>query len=258
LIHNKESGYEYIYGEEFTGTPPWIGDGTLMAEFDDGTVTHSDWKVFLSTHGPTQELVDAGCDENNLELCEVEQTVEPGKWYAPDYDASDWSTANIFSEEEVEWGIAPSYGLPACGKATNPFTRVKMGSSSDEFAINYNHFVPTLDHPWAYDPDQVPVQVTNLTADECLNSQDEFEGSSAAFIWADDLKLDNHILFCLDVPCNTCESCEGDEGDNDEDMSIASMKSKSPKALMAGSTSHDAIMVLLEKKQPNGVLQSND
>jgi hypothetical protein len=50
-----ESGYEYIYGEEFTGTPPWIGVGALMAELDDGTITHSD--IDPPTRHPTMGIL---------------------------------------------------------------------------------------------------------------------------------------------------------------------------------------------------------
>ena len=53
-----ESGYEYLYG---TTKDPWIGDGALLAEFSDGTVTNKDWKIKVITHGPTQESTDAGC-----------------------------------------------------------------------------------------------------------------------------------------------------------------------------------------------------
>jgi len=207
------SGYEYVFGENFTGIPPWIGDGALVAAFSDGTVTNQDWKVWVETRGPTEASVaTGGCNYTNLDACVVESNKAPDDWFEPTFDASNWSSAVEYTKEEAGWDVQPTYGLPQCGKATNPFTRVEMGPV-EGFAFNYADYVPTLDNPWTYDPDQVPTRVT-LTVDECLDPQMIFNssmttnlfadhnfdvGGDATFIWGDNLKLDNRVLFRLDV-----------------------------------------------------------
>ena len=116
----------------------------------------------------------------------------------PGFDDSTWSSAIVHTEEEAGWGIAPLYGLPTCGKATNPLTRVEMGPI-EGYALNYNSSIPTLSNPWKYAAEHTPMRVT-LTQDECLVPQEVFSGSLASFVWGESLKLDNRVLFRFELP----------------------------------------------------------
>ena len=91
-----ESGYEYILKDQ-----PNLGNGALIAEFSDGVTTSADWKVYVQTHGPTDESIAAGCTATNLEPCVVEDRGEPSGWMNPEFDASGWDDASTYTEEEV-------------------------------------------------------------------------------------------------------------------------------------------------------------
>jgi hypothetical protein len=189
-----ESGYEYIETRS-----PQIGDGALIAKFSDGTVTSADWKIFVETHGPTQESQDAGCAPDNLDLCVVEKNAVDGGWMNPGYDDSSWDNATEYSDEETGWGIPPI--LPFCGPGLNPFTRLPLGIPLIDFrrlfrkvAYNYDDYVPTVNNPWVYDAHKKPALV-QISRGECINPSRHFRNSAANMVWAESLKLDNRILF---------------------------------------------------------------
>eukprot|EP00493_Phyllostaurus_siculus_P000479 UN00481 len=104
-------------------------------------------------------------------MCEVTNFGEPENWMLPEFDYSSWDSATVSSEEEAGWGIPPKYGLPNCGKATSPFTRLEMGPI-EGCTPNYANYVPTLDSPWVFEEDHEPVCVV-LTEEECLIPADE-------------------------------------------------------------------------------------
>ena len=72
MDYASSSGYEYV-----ETSSPGLGDGSLMAEFSDGTVTSAAWNVFVLTMGPTDASITAGCSSSNLAPCAVVSTPEP-------------------------------------------------------------------------------------------------------------------------------------------------------------------------------------
>ena len=65
----SESGYEYTGSDR-----PQLGDGALIAEFNDGlgTVTAAEsWRVYTATFGPTNASQQNGCSASNLGACVV-------------------------------------------------------------------------------------------------------------------------------------------------------------------------------------------
>ena len=72
MDYASSSGYEYVETSN-----PGLGDGSLMAEFSDGTVTGAAWNVFVLTMGPTDASIAAGCSSSNLAPCAVVSTAEP-------------------------------------------------------------------------------------------------------------------------------------------------------------------------------------
>jgi hypothetical protein len=101
----SDSGYEYV------GTArPQLGDGALIVAFDDGmgTVTSApEWRVFVSTFGPTDTSIDAGCSPENLDACVVEDRGIPNGWTKPDFDDWSWQPATEYTPAQAGWGRAP-------------------------------------------------------------------------------------------------------------------------------------------------------
>ena len=77
-------------GMEYANTN--IGDGGFILKFGDGTVTNAHWKARAFSSGPI------GRDTKNPR---VENTSIPEKWFAIDFDDSDWGKAKEYSEEDV-------------------------------------------------------------------------------------------------------------------------------------------------------------
>jgi hypothetical protein len=188
-----ESGYEYI-----ETTSPRIGDGALIAEFSDGTVTSADWKIFVETHGPAQDSQDAaGCAPDNLDPCIVEKNAVDD-WMDPGYDDSSWDNATEYLDEETGWGIPPI--LPHCGPSLNPFTRLPLRIRLIDFrrlfrkvAYNYDDYVPTVDNHWVYEAHKIAL--VQISRGECINPRHQFRNSAANMVWGESLTLDNRILF---------------------------------------------------------------
>jgi len=160
----SDSGYEYIESDR-----PQLGDGALIAEFDDGmgTVTsESSWRVYTATFGPTDVSLSAGCSPSNLSKCVVEDLGIPEGWMELNFDDSKWKFATAYSADEAGWGRRPTWSLKAgCCTLTSPFDRSELGCDK------------------------------SLTQNECLDPRSEFMKSSAGFIWAADLERDNRVLF---------------------------------------------------------------
>eukprot|EP00931_Biecheleriopsis_adriatica_P111186 TRINITY_DN8553_c0_g1_i1.p1 TRINITY_DN8553_c0_g1~~TRINITY_DN8553_c0_g1_i1.p1 ORF type:complete len:310 (+),score=42.37 TRINITY_DN8553_c0_g1_i1:122-931(+) len=161
------SGYEYTASRK-----PQLGDGALIAEFSDGTVTSSDWKSYVVTHGPTDASIAAGCDRRNLEACKIQTNAVPANWYSTSFDDSSWVAATQYSEDEAGWGKPPRYSNGRCGTVTNPYTKEKTGEK------------------------------IATAAEECLRPKDVMcggdeycEGSEGRFIWGTDLERDSQMLF---------------------------------------------------------------
>ena len=166
----SESGYEYI-----DSARPQLGDGALIAEFNDGlgTITAaSSWRVNTVTFGPTDASLAAGCSADNLSLCVVENRGAPEGWAKPDFDDSRWELATHYSAAAAGWGRNPTWSATAgCCTLTSPTDRSSLGCDQ------------------------------SLTASECLSPRQEFAQSSAEFIWAADLERDNRVLFRHTATC---------------------------------------------------------
>jgi len=166
----SESGYEYV------GTNrAQLGDGALIAEFDDGldTVTNSEtWRVYTATFGPTDASLEDGCSAENLEACKVETLDVPAGWQQADFDDSDWPFATSFTARQAGWGRPPTWSSEeGCCGMTSPVDRSSLGCDK------------------------------TVTQDQCLVPKDEFAASKAGFIWAEDLERDNRVLFRRTVAC---------------------------------------------------------
>jgi len=165
----SESGYEYI-----STSSPKLGDGSLLAEFSDGTKTSSDWKVYTATFGPTDASVTAGCTSSNLDVCAVEDRGMPDGWALGSFDDSSWGAATEYTTAAAGWGRTPSYSDSKCGTITSPLTKENADPSSQE-----------------------------TTEDECLNPRTVLCGGDESctgdvdgrMIWGADLERDNKVLF---------------------------------------------------------------
>lgn len=164
------SGYEYVETQR-----PQLGDGALIAQFDDGlrTVTSaSDWRVYVATFGPTDASQSAGCSATNLAACVVEDRGMPDGWTSADFDDSAWALATSYSAKEAGWGRSPKWSAAeGCCEMTSPVDRSSLGC------------------------DLAVVQ------DQCLEPRSEFSGSSAGFIWGAELERDNRVLFRHTATC---------------------------------------------------------
>lgn len=172
------SGYEYT--EDASSTR--LGTGVLLAEFSDGTRTGADWKSYLAIHGPTQASTDAGCEADNLSLCELEYNEIPDGWFGMDFDDSAWIAPREFTEEELGprgWGESPSNLRYENGKCY-PFYEGLKGE-----LVGDGYFATAATECLA------PISV--LCGGDGICSGDE-----GRFVWGQDLAslaLDNQILF---------------------------------------------------------------
>jgi hypothetical protein len=167
----SESGYEYIE----SGWPQ-LGDGALIAAFDDGvnTVTSArTWRTHTVTHGPTDASRAAGCSSGNLAACVVENRGEPRGWTQADFDDSAWVLATHYSAAQAGWGRRPTWSSArGCCTLTSPVDRSSLGCDA------------------------------SVAKSQCLDPREVFSRSNAEFIWAADLERDNRVLFRYTVRCD--------------------------------------------------------
>uniref|UniRef100_A0A7S1ND03 Uncharacterized protein n=1 Tax=Eutreptiella gymnastica TaxID=73025 RepID=A0A7S1ND03_9EUGL len=175
------SGYEYT-----ATSSPQLGDGALIAYFDDGTATTKDWKMFVTKNGPTTASVTAGCSSSNLGACVVETIATPDGWYNTSFDDSAWASVTVYTEAEAGWGRTPSWTNGQCCQPTNPLTRADLS------ACNMN-----------YDVDgAAEVAVTGIVENDCLDPKAVLSTDTASFLWGAKLKEDNQILFRYTASAN--------------------------------------------------------
>jgi len=167
----SDSGYEYIKTSR-----PKLGDGALIAKFNDGLTTHTsaDWRVYTVTYGPTDASLAKGCSGSNLGKCEVENRGIPKGWTLPSFDDSKWQHATPYSNAEAGWGRPPTWSeTKGCCTLTSPNDRSSLGCDM------------------------------SVTENECLVPRSEFLNTSAGFIWAKDLDRDNRVLFRYTASCKS-------------------------------------------------------
>ena len=166
-----DSGYEYTETSR-----PQLGDGALIAKFNDGlgTTTSTDWRVYTVTYGPTDESISAGCSSKNLDDCAIENRGTPDGWTESTFDDSQWPMATHYSEREAGWGRTPSWSATqGCCTLTSPLDRSNIGCDA------------------------------SVGESACLTPKTEFSSSSADFIWAADLERDNRVLFRHTASCES-------------------------------------------------------
>lgn len=168
-----DSGYEYTETAN-----PQLGDGALLASFDDGTKTSSSWKLFVSKAGPTAASITAGCSGSNLGACAIEDRGDPMGWYMASFNSSAWTAATQYTANEAGWGRTPMWQNGKCCTVTSPLTRTDLGCSMNTSGTS-----------------------VVVTADECLDPRASLESSGAQFIWGSELETDNRILFRCDSSC---------------------------------------------------------
>lgn len=165
----SDSGYEYTATNR-----PQLGDGALIARFDDGmgTETSAGWKVFTSSYGPTDSSLADGCSATSLDKCAVEDRGIPEDWTAPDFDDSHWKSATVFTAAEAGWGRTPTWtSNEGCCTMSSPVDGSSQGCD------------------------------TSVSETECLVPRVEFAGTSADFIWGAELERDNRVLFRYTAAC---------------------------------------------------------
>jgi hypothetical protein len=164
--------YASASGYEYTATNrPQLGDGSLLAEFSDGTTTSCAWKTYTVTFGPTDASNAAGCSSSDLDACKIEDRGMPTNWTSSSFDDSSWTAAVQYTADEAGWGRTPAYSSGKCGPVTSPDT----GDAADSIAT---------------------------AGDECLNPKEVLCGGDEActgadgrMIWGGDLERDNKMLF---------------------------------------------------------------
>jgi tyrosinase len=195
------SGYEY------TGTASAaLGDGSLMAEFSDGTVTNKDWRVFVASHGPTDASISNGCSSSNLDACAVSIRAEPSLWQTNAAAGDGWSSATEYTAAEAGWGMTPEWDFDAqcCGSNTSPVDRATIGCG-----VNYNSTAESV----------VKLALGATSQQDCVNPQSVLSEERSKMIWSDDLERDNRLLFRHTVAAPTalpegavpCSVCAADE-----------------------------------------------
>lgn len=163
------SGYEYVESRR-----PQLGDGALIARFDDAlqTVTSTAWRVHTATFGPSDASIAAGCSATNLAVCTVEDRGIPEGWTAAAFDDSQWPLATSYTAAEAGWGRTPEWGnTEGCCGMTSPVDRSSIGCDAA------------------------------VTRDQCLDPRSEFSASAAEFIWGTSLERDNRVLFRYTAKC---------------------------------------------------------
>ena len=165
------TGYEYMaaYKEQNNGQKSMakLGSGDLRVLLSDGVVSSSEWKCMTTSYG----TIGDGCSNSNFDACQIQNTTEPDGWKYLGYDDSKWSNAVEYSDDEADWGLAPSYDSATrqCSTRTSPVT-----------GKDWNPSYLLLDE------------------DDCLDPQEQDWGSSV-FIWQGDLEKDNTILCRIEV-----------------------------------------------------------
>lgn len=97
-------------GLEYDNTK--IGDGGLIAIFNNGTVTDDDWRCKVVFSGP----INRDCLNNDpANNCQVRYEEIPENWFASDFDDSAWTETTIYAASTVRpqadydnysWGAA--------------------------------------------------------------------------------------------------------------------------------------------------------
>lgn len=170
------------------GCGPWIGDGSLLAEFSDGTKTNKEWKVFVKSFGPTDDSIDKGCSYENFAPCKVEKNSSPSTWNTPGFNDSGWDMATEFTVEETGWGRTPTYnnstgeccGLMTQGRKPDP----KCVKLPEKQCLNPKE---VLCDKSGGEPCPGPKCTT--VGPQCDRTEDP------RMIWASDLKRAQQILF---------------------------------------------------------------
>ncbi|CAJ1337485.1 unnamed protein product [Effrenium voratum] len=196
MDYASSSGYEYV-----ETSSPGLGDGSLMAEFSDGTVTSAAWNVFVLTMGPTDASITAGCSSSNLAPCAVVSTPEPAGWMAGGYQGSGgWISATEYSAAQAGWGRTPTWDatLKCCGTATSPATQETL-TNNGGCSVNYESATPAG-------------AAVTVAEDECLDPKAFLSETRSKMIWSADLERDNKLLFRITVPANAstvvqCPTC---------------------------------------------------
>jgi len=196
----SSSGYEYT-----STSSPQLGDGNLLAEFSDGTVTSSAWKAYTVTFGPTDASITAGCSSSNLGACAIQDNGSPSFWYSTSFNDSSWACGTEYDPDVAGWGRGPSYSGGKCGTITDPLTKTDANPSS-----------------------------VTTTADECLDPKkvlcggdETCSGSEGRMIWGADLERDNKMLFRYTVaasspsPSPAPSQCEAGVSDAQSRLSLA-------------------------------------
>lgn len=178
------SGYEYTSSPASTQ----LGDGALIAEFDDGTVTTNRWKTYTVTHGPTAESEAAGCRATNLYPCVIKTYTEPTAWYATTFNDSSWSAATVYTEAEAGWGTTPVWNIATstCCTPTSPLTRLALTACNRNWDLASGREV-----------------AATVTADDCLSPRAVLSSYRSSFLWGTNLKKDNRLLFRYTVSPTT-------------------------------------------------------
>lgn len=108
--------------ENNQGNPYHAGDGGFIAKFSDGTVTNSKWKAQSFYIAPLQDpscvkdssdgkhdssscITNVSCGTN----CQAIHYSIPDNWFLPSFDASKWSEANVYTENEIGVDNKPAY-----------------------------------------------------------------------------------------------------------------------------------------------------
>jgi len=190
MDYASTSGYEYIETDA-----PQLGDGVLMAEFSDGTVTSSAWSVFVVTSGPTDASIEAGCSATNLDVCVVDTLEEPTGWVDRGFAVDGaWSSATEYTAAVAGWGRTPAWNASGscCGTATSPRTQAPL-TENGGCSVNYA----------TSSPNGLSTSVGHM---ECLDPMVVLSELRSTMIWSSDLQRDNRVLFRVTVPADRVSS----------------------------------------------------
>ena len=180
----SDSGYEY------TETNAQLGDGALIAEFSDGTVTSADWRSYVVSFGPTDASIADGCSSSNLGACAVEDGGAPDGWALPDFDDSAWAPATVYTAAQAGWGRTPAWDDDdGCCEPTSPMDMSSLGCCSCNYDLASGTSVAAA-----------------VSKNECLVPEAVLSEATASFLWGADLERDNKMLFRTTTPAPVSSS----------------------------------------------------
>ena len=82
-----------------------MGDGGIIIQLSDGTVTSSDWRCKVVMEGPLESECQTECAATPSQ-CTVQNNLYPSCWNETSCpDATYWSSAKEYTTDDIDWSL---------------------------------------------------------------------------------------------------------------------------------------------------------